>query len=261
MSKVTHNSARVTLFAWDLDKDGNWYYGKSNTWCSGAVSQRYSDKTGLTGNTEYQYAAYSDSSCATEVAPSVTFTTPMTPVSVSNLNTSGSAGTPIFGIYSNGVNVKIANAFRPGPAANGYLLKSVTARIETNTTQPITAKLYSNSSGSTPLNHMADLGTITPTASGQTVDLTFTCDSQTGSNDCNLSKDTTYQITLEVTPSNCTVSCEQAWNATSSNVETNDPSGAGWTIGYDIIVKQGSGNWYRYKNNETTRMQVNALIK
>ena len=258
VSNVTHNSARVTLFAWDLDKDGNWYYGKSNTWCSGPVSQRYSDRTGLTGNTEYEYAAYSDSSCATKVAPAVTFKTNMTPVSVSNLNTSGNAGTPIFGIYSNGVNVKLGNSFTTGSAANGYHLKSVTARIEKNSNQPITAKLYTPVSGPTQLQDHANLGTVTPTASG---DITFTCDSGVGNNNCDLSKDTTYWVTLEVTPSNCTSPCEQAWSATTSTTETNAPSGAGWTIGYRIYAKQGSGSWYVLKNSETTRMQVNALIR
>ena len=261
VTNVTHNSARVTLFAWDLDKDGNWHYGKSNTWCSGPVSQRYSDRTGLTGNTEYEYAAYSDSSCATKVASSVTFTTNMTPVSVSNLNTSGNAGTPIFGIYSSGVNFKLGNSFTTGSAANGYLLKSVTARIETRSTQPITAKLYTPVSGPTQLQDHANLGTVTPTASGQTVDLTFTCDSGVGNNNCDLSKDTTYWVTLEVTPSNCTSPCEQAWSATSSTTETNAPSGAGWTIRYRIFAKQDSASWYVLKNSETTRMQVNALAK
>ena len=259
-SNITHNSVRLTLFSWDTDKDGNWYYGNS-TWCSGPVSQSYSDKTGLTQNTQYQYAAYSDSSCNNQIAQPVTFKTQMAPVSVSNLNASGGVATPLFGIYGNGVNFKIANAFRTGPAANGYLLKSVTAKIDENTSQPITAKLYSNSSGSTPQNHLADLGTITTTASGHVIEITFTCDSQVVSNNCDLSKDTIYQITLEVTPSNCTTHCTQGWNATSSNAETNDPSGAGWTIGYDLIVKQGNGNWYHLKNNETTRMKVNALIK
>ena len=256
-SNITHNSVRITIYGWNPEHDGNWYYGSSG-WCNGPVSQSYSDKSGLTGNTQYQYAAYSDASCSTEIASTLTFTTQMRPVSVSNLNTSGDAGTPTFGIYANSVNFKLANAFSTGPADNGYLLKSVTARIQKNTNQPITAKLYTNSSSSTPDHHVADLGTITPTASG---DLTFTCAHGVGSSNCDLERNSVYHITLEVTPSNCTVSCTHGWEATTSTTETNDHAGAGWTIGYAIIAKQGGGGWYHYRNNETTRMQVNAGIK
>ena len=149
-SQITHNSVRLTLFGWDTDEDGNWYYKankSSHTSCSSAQSSAIADVSGLTGNTSYTFTAYSDSGCNSQLGLAVTFTTQMAPVSVSNLNTSGNGSTYDFGIYSDGVNYKMGASFRTGPAAKDYLLKSVTVSIAKRTSQPITATLYKHVSG------------------------------------------------------------------------------------------------------------------
>ena len=84
VSKITGTSATLTLNGYS----GNWYYRGSeppdDTGCKGPVSGAVKELTNLTAGTDYQYTAYSDSSC-TDTISSVTFATPVT-LTVSNVS-------------------------------------------------------------------------------------------------------------------------------------------------------------------------------
>ena len=261
-SGVTDSSARLTLSGWDASKDGPWYYGRTGVWCSGSISgQNYTDLTGLTRYTVYQFAAYSDASCNVAVAAQISFGTLQTPVSVSNLHISGSVTAVNIG-YVDGVYYRIATAFRTGQHSNGYQLHSVTAKIHqgSGAIQPsVTATLATNTSGSTPNQLQAILSTES-IASNQ--DTTFTC-TPGGGNNCDLNTDTIYHIVLEVVSSDCgssTQNCRHSWRMASSGDETNDPSNAGWTIGNEISTGY-SGSWLRDWDYGAGRMKVNAGMK
>ena len=79
----------ATLNLWN--HSGNWYYLANDpphdTGCYGPVSGAVKDLTGLHAGTDYQYTAYSDSSCAYTIS-SVTFATPVT-LSVTNVTATG----------------------------------------------------------------------------------------------------------------------------------------------------------------------------
>ena len=255
-SNITQTSARLNISYWDFTNDGHWYFGKSGVWCSAPVSQNYSDKTDLTANTQYQYAVYVDASCSARVTSFVTFTTPMVPVSVSNLNASGDNGYERFGIV-NGETHKLAVAFRTGQHGNGYRLQSVTIKSRAfQPTLPAIAKLYTNTSDSTPNQHQATLDSSKVTA-GQ--DTTFTC-THSSSNNCDISPNTIYQITLETNPVNCSGNCYNGWQMTSSGTETNSPSNAGWTIGNEY-ARWSSGSWTRIYNDGVGRIKINAGMR
>ena len=84
VSSVEVTTATLTIGNWP----GSWYY-KANAApdnsCKGPVSSGTSDKdlTGLSGNTDYTYKAYSDSGCSTELASEDLLTKPGKPTGVS----------------------------------------------------------------------------------------------------------------------------------------------------------------------------------
>ena len=94
-SNIAHVSATLTVSGWAAGtgsgKDGNWHYkytSPTGGTCSAAQSGQSASVTNLLGSTTYTFKAYSDSSCATEIATAANFTT-LPPV----LTASGITGT------------------------------------------------------------------------------------------------------------------------------------------------------------------------
>ena len=257
-SNITDTSVRLTLSDWDLDNDGTWYYGKTNVWCSGPVSQLYSDKSDLTGNTQYSYAVYGDASCSAELVSPITFTTPQTPVSVSNL-TIGSDGDISYVGRRHGNTYWWATSFTTGSSTSGYTLKSVIARFDGTWPggQNFTAKIYSDNGSALPASSRATLSGNAPTSSG---DHTYTC-TASNSNNCDLSKDTTYHVVFYMgNTSGCTINCYHQWKTTTSGDQTNTPAGSGWTIG-DTSSSSSNGTSWSKVTGKSGRITVNAGIK
>ena len=77
-SNETHNSATLTIGNWT----GNWYYkanaAPDNT-CKGPVATAAKSLTGLSGNTNYTYTAYSNSGCSTSLQSASLLTKPGKP--------------------------------------------------------------------------------------------------------------------------------------------------------------------------------------
>ena len=222
---------------------GNWYYQHTNTGatCDGPVSGTSKDLTGLTANTAYTYSAYSDSACSTLLAAATGFTTLS---SVSNL-TSTKHGTFESSIHSG---QSAAVAFTTGSNASGYVLKSVTVPLkQASGTSGVFFQLramkgtgqYTSTSQAADAS-LATLSTATPTTSTYT-DTTVTC---SGSG-CSLSPDTTYFIVA----SNIDVGTGYSWAVSTSETETAQPSGNGWSVEFGHY-KQGGRNsiWGSYSD-------------
>ena len=123
---------------------GNWWYQRAG-WseCQGPVTTYTYRVTGLQPNA----SSYINASCNIVVSAAITFGTLQTPVSVSNLNTTGNVSPMYFGHLASygGRYFRLATAFRTGPHGNGYQLSSVTARVQVVNdagSHPVRAKLY-----------------------------------------------------------------------------------------------------------------------
>ena len=239
VSNVAVTTATLTV----AHHSGNWYHKHTNTGatCDGPVTGTSKDLTGLTANTAYTYSAYSDSGCSTLLAAATPFTTFS---SVSNL-TSTKHGSYETAIHSGN---SAAVAFTTGSNSGGYVLKSVTAPLkQASGTSGVFFQLramegtgqYTSSSQASDAS-LATLSTATPTASTYT-DTTVTC---SGSG-CSLSPDTTYFIVA----SNIDVGTGYSWAVSTSETETAQPSGNGWSVGFGHYKQQGRDSiWGSYED-------------
>ena len=241
VSNVGTTTATLTI----AHHSGNWYYQHTNTGatCEGPVSGTSKDLSSLTANTSYTYSAYSDSTCtnANKLAAAAGFTTLS---SVSNLT---STKHPTFEspIHSG---QSAAVAFTTGPNASGYVLKSVTAPLKkASGTSGVIFQLramkgtgqYTSTSQASDAT-LANLSTATPTASTYT-DTTVTC---SGSG-CSLSPNTTYFIVA----SNLDVGTGYSWAVSTSETETAQPSGNGWSVGFGHYKQGGRDSiWGSYSD-------------
>ena len=238
-SNVAVTTATLTI----AHHSGNWYYQHTNTGatCVGPVSGTSKDLTGLTANTAYTYSAYSDSTCSTLLDAAAPFTTLS---SVSNLT---STKHPTFESQVHNA-LSAAVAFTTGSNASGYVLKSVTVPLKnTGGTSGVIFQLraisgteqYSSTSQISAAS-LATLSTATPTASTYT-DTTVTC----SGNGCSLSPDTTYFIVA----SSLDEGLSYSWAVSTSEAETAQPSGNGWSVGFGHY-KQGSRDtiWGSYSD-------------
>ena len=243
---LTASSVGVTTATLNIaHHTGNWYYKHTNTGatCDGPVSGTSKDLTGLTANTSYTYSAYSDSGCTSAklLAAAAGFTTLS---SVSNLT---STKHPTFesSIHSG---QSAAVAFTTGPNPSGYVLKSVTAPLkQASGTSGVIFQLramkgtgqYTSTSQVSDAS-LANLSTATPTASTYT-DTTVTC---SGSG-CSLSRNTTYFIVA----SNVDVGTGYSWAVSTSETETAQPSGNGWSVGFGHYKQGGRDSiWGSYSD-------------
>ena len=228
---VTVSNTGVTAATLTIaNHTGNWYYqantSPDNT-CQGPVSGNSKGLTGLSPHTSYIYSAYSDSTCTTAnlLATATPFTTLFS--SVSNLGSTKHA-TIESGVHST---LSAGVAFTTGAHAGGYTLKSVTVPLKNKGgTNGVVFDLRAMqgteqySSTSEPSDTvLASLSIATPTASTYT-DTTVTC---SGSG-CSLSPSTTYFVTARTSDAHPAYS----WAVSTSETETAQPSGNGWSVGF-----------------------------
>ena len=226
--KLTRTTATLTL----TGHTGGWWYKRTagtpadSTCTSVAAGTKPANLTNLTAGVTYTYKVYDTNGCADadEIA-SETFTT-LARVTVSNLaETAGSdmrvGDTGFAGTF------KWATGFETGDNELGYTLESVTVSLGTTRGSPtgLTARIHNASTDNSDLpgTVFKNLGSQSPAGAGNA---TWTCsDSGTG---CDLKKETTYHLVMEAT----TTGERQyyRWNDTSSDNETNTPTGAGWEI-------------------------------
>ena len=225
---------------------GQWWY-KANTGpdssCKGPVSANTATKsvTGLTEQTDYTYAAYSQTGCpdANLLATASTFDTEG--MSVGNLSETNTGGRPV-GYVDTPTSKLFAFATKfTTDSAGGYTLDKVQARfgIKNHITTNLHAHIYTDNSGK-PGTSRKDLGGAQPNNTVQT----WEC---SGSS-CGLNASTTYWLVMRIN-SNYSSSFTSAyyWRYTNSSNETNNPTSASWTLGNDMArgprdLQSGSGD-------------------
>ena len=235
-SNLTNTGATLTI----ANHAGNWYYkhsGASAT-CEGPVTGNSKSLTNLTSGTSYTYSAYSDSSCATQVATATEFT--LGEHYISNLGSAKSDGGVINIDYSE------AFAFTTGGNANGYTLTSVTLPLRVSqqvAVDPLVITLHAMEGGGSYGTGSAPSSTALATLSGTDptgaawADTTYTC---SGSG-CSLSASTTYFVVASVKRG------EYSWAYTEANPhpEPTYPSNSGWDIGYSH-TKELVRSWFSH---------------
>ena len=226
-SYVTATTARLTISG----HTGDWYYKhtvpSSGTCVSTAVSGATTTATGLNANVAYTFAAYSNSGCTNLLATASSFTT--ADVTVSNLSETTGAGELTIGTYTGTTtNEKWAIAFTTSNATNGYVLRTVIATFNAKNGTPsaIVAKIHADSSGA-PGTLVTTLG---GTTSPSSEDAEFACTTS-----CDLTASTTYHLVFELTSAPASNNVNYKWKSTTSEEETNTPSGAGWSITNDGV--------------------------
>ena len=227
VSNVGVTTATLTISG----HSGAWYYkanaGPDNT-CQGPVNAGTSTKdlTGLSANTAYDYAAYSDSTCtsANELATAARFTTLS---SVSNLGSTKQ----ITGTGNIDGTQKQAVAFTTGTAnTGGYVLENVTIplrdRGDRDDSMTLTLRAMEGtgdySSSSQPSSTiLATLSGTPPTDNNVWTDTTWTC---SGSG-CDLDPGKTYFLVAARTGAG-----HYQWAYALTESETALPSNNGWNV-------------------------------
>ena len=236
VSNIGVTAATLTM----AHHSGNWYYkadtSPDNT-CQGPVSGSSKALTSLSPHTSYTYSAYSDSACTTAnlLATATAFTTLF--ASVSNLTSTKHATIESF-VSSTQTQ---AVAFTTGANVGGYVLKTVTVPLKnTGGTNGMVFEFRAMqgtgqySSTSEPSDTALKIINIAKPTAGTYTDTTVTC---SGSG-CSLSPNTTYFIvarTDDVHPA-------YSWAVSTSETETAQPSGNGWSVGFGHY-KSGTADW------------------
>ena len=233
VSSLGNNTATLTL----TGHTGNWWLKRTAPTagtCDSMGTTTTKNLASLQENTTYTYKAYSNATCATEIA-SETFTT-RGPVTVSNLAETSHQYPHNVGNTGFTGHFDFATSFETGSSSGGYTLNSVTVSLGATTGSPtsLSAKIYADSNDR-PGTLVKDLGSKTPSGGGN---VTWTC-ADTG-NACDLAKDTTYHLALEA---DATATNYYTWNSTSSNDQTNTPANAGWEIGDSVSRNNNDAGW------------------
>ena len=249
-SSITSTGATLTI--------GNytqaWYYKADvgpHTTCQADVAAGTSTKalTGLTPGTAYTYSAYSDSGCTTAnlLATASAFTT--SGVSVSNLGeTTGLDGAQVGQIGTN--NTRKATGFRTGSNSGGYTLDSVTVKVNSVLGAPTsyTVAIHAVSAGNPNSTALHTLTGSAPTGAGE---YTYNC-----SGSCSLDASTDYFLVLSATGNIGLNSYEHS--STTSDNQTNTPSGGGWLIADVLKSKTNNAAWNDHVGGATLRFKVAA---
>ena len=242
VSNIGVTAATLTI----ANHSGSWYYqadtSPDNT-CQGPVNGSNKGLTGLSPHTSYAYSAYSDSTCTTAnlLAAASPFTTLF--ASVSNLTSAKhtSIESGVHGTLSAGV------AFTTGSNAGGYVLKNITVPLKNaGGSNGIIFELRAMqgteqySSTSEPSETvLALLAIAKPTANTYT-DTTVTC---SGSG-CSLSPNTTYFVTARTSD----VPPAYTWAVSTSETETAQPTGNGWSVGFGHYKNANVLYWGSYSD-------------
>ena len=247
-TNITLNSATLTI----ADHVGNWYVKRTAPTagtCSSAISVDTHNISTLDAGAWYTYWAYSDSSCTSgnELAGEVLGAA----VSVDNLSAGSNVGNGAAIGSASGVSYEGAIAFTTGGVPTGYTLSEVTVNFGNKNGNPtsVSAGVYTNSGGN-PGTLVVGLGSKSPAGAGNQ---TWTC-SGAG---CTLSPSTTYLVVLKATTSGGTN--HYRWHRTSSDAETNTPTGAGWMIAHDGRQKTSATNSWLGQTGLSRRVKVTAL--
>ncbi len=223
---VTTNSATLTL----ANHSGSWYAKKtapSGGTCSSAISTTTHNLSSLTAGTWYTYKAYSDSTCTTanEIG-AVAFSTAGT---VGNLAETNNSTASVGRQFSHSLDTA-AQAFTTGSNAGGYTLDSITIAFHQTFGSPgdVVVTLHTADTANSLNPASSARATLTGANPASNTNGTFTCAADP-TNTCDLDAGTTYFI--RVSAPNATGSGNRyTLKTTSSNNETNTPSGNGWSI-------------------------------
>ena len=247
-TNITLNSATLTI----ADHVGNWYVKRTAPTagtCSSAISGDTHNISTLDAGAWYTYWAYSDSSCTSgnELAGEVLGAA----VSVDNLSAGSNVGNGAAIGTVGGTTYEGAIAFTTGGVPTGYTLSEVTVNFGNKNGDPtsVSAGVYTNNSGN-PGSLVVGLGSKSPAGAGNQI---WTC-SGAG---CTLSPSTTYLVVLKATTSGGTN--HYRWHRTSSDAETNTPTGAGWSIAHDGRQKTSATNSWLAQTGLSRRVKVTAL--
>ena len=176
-----------------------------------------------------------------------------TPVSVSNLGETES-GTAAIGLQG-GTDWSQATGFTAGSNSGGYTLQSVTVKMADTVGSPtgMTAAIHAASDG-----NPAATATYTltgPTSPAADVQNTYSC-----AGACSLDADTEYYLVLSATAPSVGNNYYRT-GLTTSDDETNTPTGAGWSIANVTKYRQNVGNWYNSGSSRTLLFKVSAKPK
>ena len=224
---------------------GNWYYKADrgpHTRCQSAGSGSTKALTGLTAHTNYVYSAYSNSRCSSfRLLDTASFTAG---ASVSNLTNT------VAGDSNIERSSKKAIAFTTGGNTDGYVLKSLTAKLKqkgspvgslTVTLRPMQGSGPYTKDSEASSTVLATLSGTPPTSTSWT-DTEYTC---SGSG-CQLSANTTYFIVMDNADGSTDNANVWVWAYTLSGSETKTPSTNGWDLQYGHY--EGSNVWRSYED-------------
>ena len=174
-------------------------------------------------------------------------------VSVSNLGeTTGLDGTIVGQVVNN--NYSKATGFRTGSNSGGYALGSVTVRINNvyGEATSYTVAIHEVSAGNPDSTALHTLNGSAPTGTGN---YTYTC-----SGSCSLDAGTDYFLVLSATGTSGGVHSYEH-SSTTSDDQTNTPSGAGWLIADALKSKTNNAAWIVPLGGATLRFKVTATKK
>ena len=259
VSSVTASTATLTVG----NHNAAWWYKATSgphTTCQGPVASGTVAKTisGLTLATTYTYSAYNDSTCTDggKLVTASAFTT--LGVSVSNLGESGTNPSLI------SLTRRWATEFTTGPNPSGYTLRSATTRVErTVATGTLTWTIRTGTtSGSNVVPSDTVVATLTTGTVGTSISNVINSCTESQSNSCELSPNTTYFLVGILTGSGTP---QILWNYTNSFNETLVPSGNGWSIGKGWKSEYSNdtwGGWTTYATNtanDVNKFKVSAI--
>ena len=173
-------------------------------------------------------------------------------LTVSNLDeTAGSYASHVGQSGSN--NLSKATGFRTGSNTGGYTLQSVTVRISNVLGEPTsyTVAIHGVSTSNPDSTALHTLNGSAPTGAGN---YTYTC-----SGSCSLDAGKDYFLVLSATGTTGGELHVYDHSSTTSDDQTNTPSGAGWLIADVQKSKSNNGAWNAPTGGETLMFKVTAI--
>ena len=246
VSNVADTTATLNIHdQYPYDK---WWYarlGVPNSFNCVEVSGSSANLTGLSANTLYDYAAYTNPFCyKAHILDRTYFST--TDAGTGNL-TSGVDDGCAFGKPVGATLQSCAVTFTTGTnAAGGFFLDAVTVRLgyEIGWTNGLSVALHSADAAGKPAAQALATMTATPPKWGGYY--TFSC---SGSGACDLANDTKYFIVLSAPKS--LYSYYRHWQTRNSALEYRWPPSSGWAIGNGGMARTGGGDWTALGSGQT----------
>ena len=253
VSNVTATGATLTLFG----HGGDWWYqgDQTNAACTAvAAGTTTASLSSLAPGTSYTYKAYDKANCnsADEMA-SITFTNEVT---VSNLNETAANPNCTVGRNS-GASQRCAMAFSTGSRSGSYTLQNITARFIGKFGSPgnIIVKLHAADTANSSNPAGSSLVTLTGSNPDTAGLYTYTCPA--GNTGCNLSANSTYFIVMS-TADTAGNNVAYYWGSTTSDNETEQPTGNGWAIADVARYEIGGAPWADWAASAAAFLKVAA---